>query len=451
MIPNSPAAPPATGAEASLDAAGARATAARIVALVMHEGRLLDRVLEKALPAAPPGLAPLIQEMAYGTLRFAPRLQMLSARLLKRPLRDKDVDVGALLLIGLYQLLYMHVQDYAAVSCTVDAATALDKPWAKELVNACLRRFLREKETLLAEIATDPVARHSHPLWLLEALRQAWPAYWQALVQANNERPPLALRVNLLKSTREQYLQRLQTAGLAATALPRTDSGVVLQKPVPVSVLPGFSEGVVSIQDGAAQLAAALLDMEPGQRVLDACAAPGGKLCHLLERLPENARVVALDKEPARVPLIHQNLRRLGLAAEVVLGDATDPAGWWDGRPFERVLLDAPCSATGVIRRHPDVKLHRTPSEVHKLRRLQAAILQGLWPLLTSGGKLLYMTCSVLPGENEQQLQAFLARHSDASVVPLSLPFALARDPGLQILPGEQGMDGFYYACLRKS
>lgn len=451
MTPSSPAPPALTGAEASLAAAGARATAARIVVLVMRHGQLLDRVLERELPAAPPGQAPLIQEMTYGTLRFAPRLEMLSARLLKRPLRDKDADVGGLLLVGLYQLLYMRLQDYAAVSSTVDATTVLDKPWAKELVNACLRRFLREKEALLAEIATDPVARHSHPLWLLEELRQAWPEQWQAIVEANNARAPLTLRVNLLKNTRERYLQRLQAAGLVATPLPHTDSGLLLQKPVPVSTLPGFTDGAVSIQDGAAQLAASLLDMQPGQHVLDACAAPGGKLCHLLEQRPEDTRVVALDKEPARLQLIHQNLRRLGLTAEVVLGDAIDPGGWWDGRAFERVLIDAPCSATGVIRRHPDVKLHRTPAELGKLRRLQAAILRGLWPLLTSGGKLLYMTCSVLPGENEQQLQTFLARHSDASVVPLSLPFALARDPGLQILPGEQGMDGFYYACLRKS
>jgi 16S rRNA (cytosine967-C5)-methyltransferase len=389
--------------------------------------------------------------MAYGALRFAPKLQLLSTRLLKKPLRARDADVAALLWVGLYQLIHMHIQEYAAVSCSVEAATWLDKPWAKELINACLRRFLRERPALLAETATDPEARYSHPLWLLEELKQAWPAYWPAIVEADNERPPLSLRVNLLQGTREQYLQRLRAAGLDATPLPHSDSGVVVQEPVPVNALPGFAEGAVSVQDGAAQLAAPLLDMQPGQNVLDACAAPGGKLCHLLERAPESTRVVALDKESARLPLIQQNLRRLGLSAEVVLGDASEPSGWWDGRSFDRMLLDVPCSATGVIRRHPDIKLHRTPTELGKLRHLQAAILQGVWPLLRSGGKLLYMTCSVLPGENEQQLQAFLTEHGDASVVPLSLPFALVRRPGLQILPGEQGMDGFYYGCLRKS
>ncbi len=450
MTPGRSAPPAVADADAALAAAGARAVAARVVARVVH-GQLLDRALERDLPAAPPGQAPLIQEMVYGTLRFAPRLQMLSTRLLKRPLRERDADVSALLWVGLYQLLHMRIREYAAVSRTVEATTSLDKPWAKELINACLRRFLREKAALLAEIATDPEGRYNHPLWLLEALRQAWPAHWPAIVEANDERPPLTLRVNLLRGTREEYLQRLRATGLEATPLPHSDSGVVLQEPVPISALPGFAEGAVSIQDGAAQLAASLLDMQPGQNVLDACAAPGGKLCHLLERLPEGSRVVALDKESARLPLIQQNLRRLGLSTEVVMGDASEPGGWWDGRSFDRILLDAPCSATGVIRRHPDIKLHRTPTGLGNLRHLQAAILKGLWPLLRSGGKLLYMTCSVLPGENEQQLQAFLAEHGAASVVPLSLPFALARSPGLQILPGEQGMDGFYYGCLRKS
>lgn len=450
MIPGRPAPPSVAETEAVLAVVGARAIAARVVARVTR-GQLLDRALERELPAAAPGQASLIQEMAYGSLRFAPKLQMLSTRLLQRPLRERDADVAALLSVGLYQLLHMRVQEYAAVSCTVEAATRLDKVWAKQLINACLRRFLREKSELLAAVATDPEGRYSHPLWLLEALQRAWPAQWPAIVEGNNEHPPLSLRVNLWQGTREEYLRRLRVANLQARPLPHTDSGVVLQEPLPVTALPGFAEGAVSVQDGAAQLAAPLLDVQPGQNVLDACAAPGGKLCHLLERTPERTRVVALDKEAARLTLIQQNLCRLGLTAEVALGDASEPSGWWDGQSFDRILLDVPCSATGVIRRHPDIKLHRTPTELTRLQRLQAAILQGLWPLLASGGKLLYTTCSVLPEENERQLQAFLAEHADASVAPLSLPFALARNPGLQILPGEQGMDGFYYGCLRKS
>jgi 16S rRNA (cytosine967-C5)-methyltransferase len=427
------------------EAANARAIAARIVAEVMHGDRLLDHALNAASARAP-----LIQELAYGTLRWAIQLQAIAARLLSKPLRPKDADVSALLLVGLYQLLYMRTQDYAAVSETVNAATVLNKPWHRELINACLRRFLREKDVMLAEIDADPAIAFSHPHWLLRELQRDWPDHWRAIVTANNERPPMALRVNRRKVTREQYLERLRAAGIEATPLAHTDSAVVLAQPLAVTALPGFADGWVSVQDGAAQLAAALLELQPGQRVLDACAAPGGKLCHILERCPAVAEVVALDKEPLRLPLIEQNLTRLQLNARVLAADAGDPGAWWDGRVFDRILFDAPCSATGVIRRHPDIKLHRSPVEIRRLCEQQAAILAGVWPLLASGGKLLYATCSTLSAENEEQVRHFLTQHTDAVPVTLALPFALAQDPGMQILPGQEGMDGFYYACLQK-
>lgn len=428
-----------------IEAARTRAIAAGIVAEVMHGGRLLDHALNAASARTP-----LIQELAYGTLRWAIQLQAIAARLLSKPLRPKDADVSALLLVGLYQLLYMRTQEYAAVSETVSAATVLNKPWCRELINACLRRFLREKDVMLADICADPALAFSHPHWLLHELQRDWPDHWRAILIANNERPPMALRVNRRKVTRERYLERLRAEDLEATALAHTDSAVVLAQPLAVTALPGFADGWVSVQDEAAQLAAALLDLQPGQRVLDACAAPGGKLCHILERCPALAEVVALDQEPLRLPLIEQNLARLQLNAHVLAADAGVPDVWWDGRVFDRILLDAPCSATGVIRRHPDIKLHRSPAEVSRLREQQATILAGVWPLLARGGKLLYVTCSILAAENEQQVRDFLAQHTDATPVALSLPFALARDPGMQILPGQEGMDGFYYVCLQK-
>ncbi|MDX1486890.1 MAG: 16S rRNA (cytosine(967)-C(5))-methyltransferase RsmB [Acidiferrobacterales bacterium] len=427
------------------EATKARAVAADIVAEVMHSGRLLDQALNAASARTP-----LIQELAYGTLRWAIQLKAIAARLLNKPLRAKDADVSALLLVGLYQLLYMRTQEYAAVSETVSAVTVLNKAWSRELINACLRRFLREKDMLLADISADPALASSHPHWLLRELQRDWPDHWRAILSANNERPPMALRVNRLKLTREQYLERLRAEGIEATALAHTDSAVVLARPLAVTALPGFTDGWVSVQDEAAQLAAALLDLQPGQRVLDACAAPGGKLGHMLERCPAPAEVVALDKEPLRLALVEQNLARLRLKARVLAADAGDPDAWWDGRVFDRILLDAPCSATGVIRRHPDIKLHRSLAEVTKLCAQQATILAAVWPLLARGGKLLYVTCSILAVENERQMRAFLTQHPDAAPVALSLPFALARDPGMQILPGQEGMDGFYYGCLQK-
>ena len=430
----------------------ARALAAQIIDTVLREGRSLTAALEPLGTSAHAsrGDAALIQEMVYGTLRWALQLEAQLRAFLKKPLKKKDGDLHALLLLGLYQLSYMHVAPHAAVTETVAAAAALDKSWAKDLINAVLRSFLRMPVEARARLTQAPELLYSHPAWLVAQLRAAWPDQWQAICAANNARPPMTLRVNLQKIARTAYLAALQQRGMQAEPVINTECGLTLVQPVAVYALPGFHAGQVSVQDGAAQLAAVLLDAQPGHQVLDACAAPGGKTCHILERTPD-VKLMALDQDASRLERVHQNLLRLGLNAQVVCGDAATPSPWWQGQQFDRILLDAPCSATGVIRRHPDIKHHRTEQDLAELVRTQARILDGLWPLLVPGGKLLYVTCSILPQENEHQMRALRARHPDVAVIPLDLPWARATDSGYQILPGEQGMDGFYYACLGKN
>ncbi len=430
--------------------ANARALAARVVLEVREQRRYLDDALGAALTQAPAGTAPLVQELAYGSLRWYHQLAAIAQLWLRRPLRSRDQDVHALLLVGLYQLRATRVAPHAAVKETVEAAAALGKPWAKDLINACLRGYLREPQRAEAAMRADEAVRLSHPRWLLEELKRAYPQTWERIAEANNARPPMSLRVNLARIARAAYLRELATAGIAAQPSALCDSAVVLEQPRPVGELPGFAQGLVSVQDAAAQFAAGLLDAQPGERVLDACAAPGGKTTHLLERTPQLAELVAVDREAARVERLRENLDRLGLRARLVVADAGRPDAWWDGRPFDRILLDAPCSATGVIRRHPDIKLRRKPNEIEQLAATQAQLLAGLWPLLKGGGKLLYVTCSVLPRENEAQIDAFLAEHADAGVCVLRLPAGHERGIGWQILPGEQDLDGFYYVCLAK-
>ncbi len=430
-----------------------RALAAQVVKEVFVRSRYLDTVLAETLGAlsrAQAHDAALIQEMSYGTLRWFDQLAAVAALFLDKPLKNKDRDVYALLLVGLYQLLHMRMARHAAVKETVEAAGALKKPWAKNLLNACLRATLREEARAQAAIAANLTAAFSHPGWLLEEIKRYWPDNWVTILVANNEHPPLVLRINRLHQSRDQYLARLARAGIAAKAHAFSETAVVLGSPVDVSELPGFTAGDVSVQDAAAQFAAPLLGAQPGERVLDACAAPGGKTGHILEHTPGLAELVAVDREPARVARIEENLKRLGLAARLVTADVADTASWWNGQPFDRILLDVPCSATGVIRRHPDVKLRRKPADLPKLAAAQARLLAALWPLLQPGGKLLYVTCSILPEENENTLRAFLAREASAVEQPLPETVGRACAAGRQILPGERGMDGFYYACLRK-
>lgn len=415
----------------------------------MVHGRYLDGALDAVrIDVASDGA--LVQELTYGTLRWFHQLAGIAALLLTKPLKPKDQDVYALLLVGLYQLRYMRVATHAAVDETVAATETLGKPWAKGLINACLREYLRRGADMVKLVDSDPALRLSHPAWLLEKFRDAWPEDWERIAQANNERPPLTLRVNLRRQTRSAYLEKLSAANIALQPTSILDTDTTLAAPLPVSVLPGFAAGEVSVQDAAAQWATVLLDAQPGERVLDACAAPGGKTGHILERTPGLTELVALDREAVRVGLIEQNLKRLGLKARLVTADASAPEGGWGGQPFDRILLDVPCSATGVIRRHPDIKLRRRPEDLPKLTATQARLLAALWPLLRPGGKLLYVTCSILPEENENQMWAFLT--GESSAIEVSLPTAVGRPRGVgrQILPGDDGMDGFYYACLLK-
>jgi 16S rRNA (cytosine967-C5)-methyltransferase len=387
-----------------------------------------------------------IQALCYGVCRQFHRLDFILSQLLDKPL--KDIDVKALALVGLYQLKFMRVKPHAAVSETVLAARK--KPWAKSLINAVLRTYLREQEGLEHKADKSPIAALSHPEWLIKQVEHDWPEQVLKILLENNQQPPMVLRVNLSKISRESYLQLLTEQDIAAQIVSFCPSAIILDKPVPVDLLPGFVDGLVSVQDTAAQLAAGLLDVQPGHRVLDVCAAPGGKTAHILESQSQLKELVAVDIDAARMQRVGENLQRLNLQAKLVVGDAANPQSWWDGKPFDRILLDAPCSALGVIRRHPDIKLLRRAEDIGQLQALQKTILQSVWPLLASGGLMLYATCSILKQENEQQIKAFLAEHSDAVELPIDADWGTAGACGRQILTGESVMDGFYYARISK-
>jgi 16S rRNA (cytosine967-C5)-methyltransferase len=389
------------------------------------------------------------RHLVYGVLRWLSALEWLSGQLLKKPLKRRDRDVEFLILAGLFQLWQGGTPPHAAVHATVDAARISGKGWAAGLINALLRNFLRQQEQLLADLARHP-AQHAHPAWLLDQLQADWPGQWPDIVKANNSQAPLWLRVNRRLIDPAQYRELLAAAGLEARFSDEAADAILVEPAVPVSQLPGFDRGLVSVQDAAAQLAADYLDARPGDQVLDACAAPGGKSCHLLERTP-GIDLTALDRDPVRAQLIRDNFQRLGLdQGRVLVGDASVPGPWQGGQSFDRILLDAPCSATGVIRRHPEIKWLRDAAQVEHSIQRQRALLDALWPLLKPGGMLVYATCSVLQGENKQQIMRFLSRHPDASP-ELGDGRDEAQSPGRQILPGEHDMDGFYYARLRKS
>lgn len=422
-------------------------------ALVRAEAARIDaRVVSRRIPVeaalmdlSTPALdTSLVRALVYEALRWHHRLEWQLEQLLSRPLARSDVELSALLRVGLVQLQALRIPEHAAVSATVDACKLLGRAHAQGLVNAVLRRFLRERTTLLAQSALDEEARYSHPAWLIEALRGDWGAAADGILEANNEPPPMWLRVNRRVTDPARYLQMLRAQGIEARAEERAPSGILLAEPIPAASIPGYGDGTVSIQDGAAQRAAELLDLAPGQRVLDACAAPGGKTAHILETCPELQCVVALDRDAERLERVRDNLERLKLAATLVAADGLAPGDWWDGRPFDRILLDAPCSALGVVRRHPDIKVHRDPSDVAAAVELQARLLDSLWPLLAPGGRLVYATCTVLKRENAEQIGRFRARTPDA------VPLGPTPPAGLQLFPGEANMDGFYYACFGK-
>ncbi|NRH27504.1 16S rRNA (cytosine(967)-C(5))-methyltransferase RsmB [Pseudomonas sp. MS19] len=427
-----------------------RLAAARALSAVLSGKASLGSSLPPQLDKVEPRDRGLTQELAFGTARWEPRLSALAEKLLQKPFKAADKDVEALLLVGLYQLLYTRIPAHAALGETVGCADKLKKPWAKGLLNAVLRRAQREAEPLLAEMERDPMVRTAHPRWLQKALKAHWPEHWEAICAANNAHPPLMLRVNRRHGSRDDYLQQLQAAGIEAAACTFSRDGIRLIQACDVTTLPGFAEGHVSVQDEAAQLAADLLDLAPGQRVLDACCAPGGKTCHILEAEPELAGVVAIDLEAKRLVRVRENLARLKLDAELIAADGRDVSKWWDGKPFQRILLDAPCSATGVIRRHPDIKLARKAEDIAPLAHLQGELLDALWPTLAVGGIMLYATCSTLPTENSETIAAFLERTPGARELDIAGPFGLQQPHGRQLLAQMDGHDGFYYAKLIK-
>jgi 16S rRNA (cytosine967-C5)-methyltransferase len=427
-----------------------RVAAARAVGRVLGQGESLSRALPRELERLPSGERAFAAELAFGALRFGPRYERVVAALMPRPLRGRAPQVHAALLLGLHQLWEMRVPPHAAIAATVEAVRALGADWAVGLANAVLRRAQSEGEALRSKLAHDVEFAHAHPRWLLDALAADWPDDWPAVVAAGNGRAPLCLRVNARRTSRERYAARLAEAGIACQPHPQARDALLLPEGGDPTQLPGFADGDASVQDAAAQLAVDLLELGPGQRLLDACAAPGGKTAHALERCPELAEVLAVDVDPERLARIDENLRRLGLAAGLVAGDATAPASWWDGRPFQRILLDAPCSATGIIRRHSDIKLLRRPKDVDAQVAVQAALLDALWPLLVPGGRLVYATCSVLEREGARQVARFVARTPDALVPPIAATWGRTRGMGRQVLPGDAEMDGFFYATLIK-
>lgn len=430
--------------------AGARLAAVRATLAVLERGHSLSRALPAALETLDrPGDRALCQQLAYGALRHHRRLDALASRLLSRPLRARDRDVHHTVMLGLHQLDALAVPDHAAVAETVEVARRLGKPWAVKLLNAVLRRFQRERDALIAAVDADPRIRSGFPDWLYDALAQDWPDELDAIAAACTRHPPMTLRVNRRQGGRDAYRAQLVEAGMEALPPPHLADALVLAEPVPVERLPGFAEGRVSVQDGAAQFVADLLAPPAGARVLDACAAPGGKTAHLLERDP-SLQMTAVESDPGRAQRLQGTLGRLGLAATVVVADAARPEAWWDGRPYDAILLDAPCSGTGVIRRHPDISWLRRAADIPRLAAVQRALLDALWPLLAPGGRLVYATCSILQAENEAVVASHRARHADAAAAPCGLPIGRSLAQGIQLLPGDNDLDGFYYACLQK-
>ncbi len=455
-----------------------RIAAAMVLAQLLKQQGSLASLLPQQLSSFSIQEQSFIKELCYGCCRWYPLLEQILKQLLKQPLKQKDADIKAILLLGLYQLQFLRTPEHAAINESVNAVSFFKKNWAKKLVNAVLRGYQREQQTLFdkAQAKTTSV----HPLWLEKEIVSAWPEYAESIFSANNQHPPLTLRVNCQQSSRDEYLKILEDKGIAANVTPYSDVGIYLKTPIPVTELPSFNQGAVSVQDEAAQLSASLLDLKPGLRVLDACCAPGGKTCHIGERESQLSGLVGVDIEERRLGRVRDNIKRLNVTADIICGDAAQPDQWWDGKSFDRILLDAPCSATGIIRRQPDIKLLRQPEHIEALTQLQLKLLQELWPLLADGGILLYATCSILPRENTQIIQQFIEHQPGAVHEPIfsendlgnkkDAQWGIAQPFGRQLLPINgllkdelAGMsmqaenntgkshDGFFYARLRKT
>ncbi|MGR9072619.1 MAG: 16S rRNA (cytosine(967)-C(5))-methyltransferase RsmB [Gammaproteobacteria bacterium] len=424
-----------------------RSIAARILCRTLKDGVTLTAALEEAAPdIASDKDKSFVQALCYGVLRWYHRLEFIIGVLAHKPI--KDLDVKVLAMIGLFQINHMRVKPHAAVSETVSAAGR--RPWVKSLLNALLRSYLRDRESIDKKAEQEEWSAYSHPEWLIDRLKQDWPERYRQILDENNRLPPMVLRVNLNRGSRELYAKKLANAGILSELPSNCPSAIVLAHPVPVECLPGYLQGEFFVQDSAAQLASGLLDLQPGQRVLDVCSAPGGKTTHILEAQTRLAELTAVDIDEKRLARVGENLRRLGLNAKLIAGDAAQPERWWDGKGYDRILLDAPCSATGVIRRHPDIKVLRKPDDLRQLQSLQRSILGACWRLLAPRGLLLYATCSVLKEENECQVRSFLEHHPDAVEETIGADWGLRCIHGRQILTGDGGMDGFFYARIRK-
>ncbi|HEI8868920.1 TPA: 16S rRNA (cytosine(967)-C(5))-methyltransferase RsmB [Serratia odorifera] len=421
-----------------------RSIAAQAIGQVLDQGQSLSTILPSLQKNISDKDRSLLQELCFGTLRVLPQLEWCIQQLMAKPMVGKQRTLHYLLMIGMYQLLYTRIPAHAALAETVNGAVALKRPQLKGLINGVLRQFQRQQDQLLQRAANND-SRYLHPSWLLKRIQQAYPEQWEQLVEANNQKPPMWLRVNRLHHTRDEYLKLLEQAGIAAAPHPEYRDALRLLSPCAVDQLPGFAEGWLTVQDASAQGCVDLLDPQDGEQILDLCAAPGGKTTHILEAAPK-AHVMAVDIDEQRLSRVNENLQRLQFSAEVKQGDGRTPQQWCGDKQFDRILLDAPCSATGVIRRHPDIKWLRRDRDIAELASLQAEIMDAIWPHLKPGGVMVYATCSILPQENNEQVLAFLQRNADAQRVETGNE----HQPGRQNLPHPEDGDGFFYAKLIK-
>ncbi|MEY8247682.1 MAG: 16S rRNA (cytosine(967)-C(5))-methyltransferase RsmB [Bermanella sp.] len=427
-----------------------RAGAALALLDVVDKRKSLTPVLVRYAEKIPANDKGLLQHICYGSCRHFFSLNALSKMMLEHPLPADARPVQALMWVGLYQLAYSDISEHAAIHETVEACGQLKQDKYRGLLNAVLRRFQREKSELLTGLQGSDVPHYQHPKWFIKLLKKSWPQRWQEICEQANIQAPMCLRVNTHKGPVSDYLQLLADTGIKATAGKVSPSALYLDKPMDVFALPNFEQGSCSVQDEAAQLAAQLLNPQPGEKVLDACSAPGGKTCHLLEHASGQLALTAMDADALRLNRVHENLARLGFSANTLVGEAQHPEQWWDGEAFDRILLDVPCSATGVIRRHPDIKLLRQKQDIDNLAQLQLAILQQAWQMLKAGGSLLYATCSILPQENAHNIAAFLSTQTDASLQNIELPSGEDTGYGWQLFPNAHSHDGFFYALLKK-
>ena len=394
---------------------------------------------------------PMLRQILYGTLRHYFSLDFICKKLLRKSFKKSDNNLKILIIIGIYLLEFSRIPSHAAVKNTVDTLKLIKKDWAKGVINAVLRGFIRQREGLKNSIKGDMVSLYEHPEWFISLCRDNWKDQWREILLANNTQSPLTLRINTQKTKRKDYIELLEKSKISAHATEFSSDGITLDKACAVDILPGFLEGYVSVQDEAAQLSAELMACRPGERILDACSAPGGKMCHLLEKT-QDINIHAIDIDDKRLTKIEQNLKRLNQKATLICANALDTDKWWDKKFYDRILLDAPCSATGVIRRHPDIKHLRRNSDVEKLAEIQQSLLSKMWSLLKPGGRLVYATCSVLAIENCEQIKRFLVKHSNASIMQIDEKFdPFKTEYGIQLLPTINKYDGFFYSVLKKN